>query len=157
MIELKTFKEEVEKMRIAQKRTEDLNALHNNPNAKKNAEAIQQQLEANVDESIRLLNIQLRISPEEISADQNLSNALETSLKGWEAELEVVQKEEVDQAIIDAKTENKSQRLQMLEGREAELKKMIGDAKEKLGVVNTRVKSTAFGDQVNKIVNEAQP
>jgi len=161
MIELKPFKEQAQKLRIAQKRREDL--LRQTPYSPElersltDADEICKQMEEEFDQTLVLLDKQLRISPEQVSADQNLSNALEASIKGWQQELEMVQKEQVDQAITDAKADGKSQRYEMLTKREKELSEMIADAEAKLGRVNGRVANPAFANSVNNIVNQAKP
>lgn len=160
MIELKPFKEQAQKLRLAQKRRDDLLKERVwSPELERSltdAEEICTHLEAEFDQVLAELDKQLRISPEQVSADQNLIIALEASIKGWKQELEIVQKEQVDQAITDAQAEGKSQRYEMLTKREKELSEMIADAEAKLGRVNGRVVNAAFANSVNNIVNQAK-
>jgi hypothetical protein len=98
-----------------------------------------------------------RIEPEKVEADQNFKGALEVSLEGWKSELNLIQKEQIDQAIIDAKEGARSNRYIALEKREKDLLSMINDANEKLGTVSERVVNAAFSNQVSSIVNAAKP
>lgn len=98
-----------------------------------------------------------RIAPEQVDADTNLLTALEISLSAWSAELELMQKELIDQAIIDAKSGAKSNRYVVLEKREAELKNLIAEAEQKLGRVSERMLSPGFGNSVQQIVNNLKP
>lgn len=98
-----------------------------------------------------------RIAPEQVDADTSFVAKLEDSVKTWNQELEMIQKELIDQAIIDGKQGEKSSRYVTLEKREVYLKKTIMEAEQKLGKVTERMMSPAFGNMVNQIVDNAKP
>jgi hypothetical protein len=164
MIELKQFAFQVEQLRMADERYDDLMeraAFANKEEDMKAAENVREmrrQLRVAVDASLKdIKNATHRIAPEQIEADTTLHSALEVSLKGWMQELELIQKETVDQALIDAKAGERSERYNMLEKREKELKVLITEAEPKLGKVAERVVNAAFSNQVSSIVNAAKP
>jgi hypothetical protein len=98
-----------------------------------------------------------RIAPEQINADKTFLASLEASLTGYQEELVVIEKELIDQAIIDSKAGEKSTRYTALEKRERDLKQAIKEANTKLGKVTERIPSPAFSNAVNQIVNEVKP
>jgi hypothetical protein len=69
-----------------------------------------------------------RIVPDQVEADTNFKGALEASLSGWRCEHELIQKELIDQALIDSKAGEKSNRYKALEKRDKDLSRMIADA-----------------------------
>ncbi len=80
----------------------------------------------------------IRITNEQIQADNNLVNGLEQSLTKWEEELSWIQKELIEQAILDARAGARSKRYEALTLREATLKAYIREANNKLGKVAER-------------------
>jgi hypothetical protein len=163
MIDLKTFTEQVHKMRIAQQRKEDLRIQMNthaiiDQKAITDSVQITANLEADVDRAISDIHKQQRITPEQINADAQLNAALENSLKEWNKELEDVQRETVDQALIDAKEGHPSNRYKMLEKREGELKRDIILAEQKLGIVRERVAANpALAGMIGKTLESVRP
>lgn len=115
------------------------------------------ELLAEVNDEAAKLKTVARITPEQVDADTALLTKLEASVNAWKVEYELIQKELIDQAIIDAREGNKSNRYLTLEKREAELKKLIEDGEEKLGKVTGRMMSPGFGNAVHQIVNNAKP
>jgi DNA repair exonuclease SbcCD ATPase subunit len=100
---------------------------------------------------------QIRISSEQIEADNAFLNQLEQSLKDWQNELEWTEKELIDQALIDAKVGARSNRYTALETREKELREMIKEAERKLGMVEQRYNVGSLRDLVNKSLNLIRP
>lgn len=119
--------------------------------------AIIHELLADVNDEAARLKTVARIAPEQVDADTTLLTKLEESVNAWKAEMELIQKELIDQAIIDAKAGVKSSRYDALEKRESDLKKLIEEGDEKLGKVTGRMMSPAFGNAVNQIVNNSKP
>lgn len=164
-LELKSFAFQVEQMRMAQTRYFELSARAKKSkkpedfNNAKNVLEMCKQLEVAVDDSIREFNKNnnIRIAPEQVTADSDFKTALENNLSAWRAELEQVQNQQIEQALIDAKEGHKSARYNALEKREADLKTMIAEANEKMGSVQGRIQSPSFSSAVNQIVNEAKP
>lgn len=115
------------------------------------------QLLADVNEQAEKIKTAARIAPEQVDADTTLLTKLEQSVNAWNAEYELVQKDLIDQAIIDAKEGTKSGRYLALERREADLKKLITEVEEKLGKVTGRMMSPRFGNTVQQIINNAKP
>lgn len=115
------------------------------------------QLLADVNEEAENMKTAARIAPEQVDADTTLLTKLEESVNAWNAEYELIQKELIDQAIIDAKEGTKSSRYLALEKREADLKKLIAEGEEKLGKVTGRMMSPGFGNAVQEIINNAKP
>lgn len=103
------------------------------------------------------LQTQPRIAPEQVEADQTLNSALDTAIKGWTEELELLRKEQVDQAIIDGKAGEKSSRYIALEKREHDLTTFIIDAETKLGRVSNRIASHNFADAIARVVSSSVP
>jgi hypothetical protein len=140
--ELKAFVFQVEQMRMAQVRLDDLN----NGSSSETAEAIphitemKRQLEISVDDSVKEFNKNsaARIAPEQVNVDTDFKAALESNLTKWQTELEYIQNEQVEQAIIDAKQGQKSARYEALIKREGDLKNMIHGAHVKMGSVQDR-------------------
>jgi SMC interacting uncharacterized protein involved in chromosome segregation len=170
-LELKSFAFQVEQMRMAQRRLEQLKngASSESDNAIEQMTEMKRQLETVVDDSIKGYNDHFtylyatgeqpvaRISPEQVDADQSFREALEKSLIGWKGELEMIQSDQIEQAIIDAHANGKSVKYLQLEEREKELKSKISEAEQKLGKVSGRVgASPAFSNAVNKVVNGAK-
>lgn len=112
---------------------------------------------AEVNEEAEKMKTVARVAPEQVDADTNLLTKLEESLNAWNAEYQLIQKELIDQAILDAKEGTASNRYKVLETREADLKKLIAEAEEKLGKVSGRMLSPGFGNTVQQIVNNAKP
>lgn len=115
------------------------------------------ELLAQVNEQAEALKTAARIAPEQVDADTTLLNKLEESVNAWNAEYELIQKELIDQAIIDAKEGTKSSRYLALEKREADLKKLIVEGEEKLGKVAGRIISPEFGNTIQQVVNNLKP
>lgn len=164
MNDLKSFAFQVEQMRMAQTRCDDLTARIQKCGKPEDYKAwgdvtkMKRQLENAVDASLaEIKKDSVRIAPEQVDADTNLLSALETSVNAWSAELEVIQKELIDQAIIDAKSGEKSSRYLTLEKRESDLKKLIAEADEKLGKVTDRMMSPGFGNTVQQIIDNVKP
>jgi hypothetical protein len=82
--------------------------------------------------------METRITNEQIQADNNLVNALEAAIKGWEMELAWVEKELIEQSLIDARAGERSYRYLNLEIREKALKGYLEEARGKLGKVAER-------------------
>ncbi|MBT1702936.1 hypothetical protein KK060_06575 [Fulvivirgaceae bacterium PWU20] len=172
-LELKSFMFQVEQMRMAQIRESELKEQvdkYANVELTKSlwdVREMKRQLETVVDHSIRDFNkglvygagpnpLAVRIAPEQEAADTDFKTALEQNLKTWEAELQQVQKEIVDQAIIDVKDGQRSDNYYALEKRETELKDNISVAKTKLNMVQERVQSPLFANTINEIVTSAK-
>jgi hypothetical protein len=159
MIELKHFAFQVEQLRTAMLRYDELIAQAEQFKTPVDLKAAEQmvemirQLGIAVDQSLVLISKQPRIAPEQIEADVKFSSALEASLDGWKKELEKLQVQIMEQAIIDSKAGEKSQLYTDLEKNESDLKTSIASAEQKLGKVSERVTSPAFSNQVNQIVN----
>ena len=115
------------------------------------------ELIADVNDEAAKITQTVRITPEQVDADTNLLTKLEASVNAWAAELELIEKELIDQALIDAKEGAKSNRYLTLEKRESDLKKLIAEGEEKLGRVSGRMISPGFGNTVQQIVNNAKP
>jgi hypothetical protein len=80
-----------------------------------------------------------RITPEQQAADKAFVDNLETHLKKWQVELAWIEKELIDQALIDGKAgHGKSNRYITLEKAEADLKEKVSNASAKLGLINER-------------------
>jgi hypothetical protein len=159
-IELKAFAFQVEQMRMAQTRLEDLlnGSSRESDQAITHIKEMKRQLERVVDGSVKEFKTgnEIRIAPEQVDADQALHNALENSLTQWRDELNQVQASQIDQAISDSKAGAKSDAYIKLEEREKELTKMIAEAEQKLGKVSERVQSPSFNSAVNQILNQAK-
>jgi hypothetical protein len=152
MIELKNFAFQVEQMRMAQKRIEDLHDMAIvDVKAIEDMNEMSRQLEIVVDDSLKLINNQLQHSAQYITVEIGFQDA---QLKLSQDELEAIQKESVDQAIIDAKAGAKSQRYIMLEQREIELKKQIAEREKELGITPA---SPTFASAVSQVVNSVKP
>ncbi len=80
----------------------------------------------------------LRITNEQIQADNNLVNGLEQSMKDWEMELAWIERDLIEQSLIDIGEGRRSARYLALETREKALKKYLQEAREKLGKVVER-------------------
>jgi vacuolar-type H+-ATPase subunit E/Vma4 len=109
-----------------------------------------------VAEDLKSAGVPARIDPAQVEADNNFTGILEVALKGFRTELELIERELIDQALIDAREGGKGNRYIALEKRERDLKQAIKEAEEKLGKVAERVASPAFSRQVNQIVNGAK-
>lgn len=79
-----------------------------------------------------------RFTTEQIHADNLLVNKLEQSIKEWEIELSWIEKELIEQALIDSREGMRSNRYLMLETREKNLKGYLKEAHAKLGHVAER-------------------
>lgn len=114
-------------------------------------------LSSAINDQLTTHTITPRIADDQVQADQSFHESLEASLQGWEAELLLIQKEQIDQAVIDAKAGARSSRYIALVKRDKDLQAMIADARTKLGKVSERVANAAFSNQVSNIVNAAKP
>lgn len=152
----KTLATQAEKLMLAAQRKIDLRGYSDSMINETLLEAINM-LGAQISETIKAINGTVRIDPEQIEADSNFQAALEKSLSAWKEELEKVQRDQVEQAIDDARAGNgKSEAYLELEQREKDLKKNISEAEQKLGKVSERVQSPAFNGLVSQIVNNAK-
>jgi hypothetical protein len=75
---------------------------------------------------------------EQVANDGQFVEGLEAKIKEWESELPWLEKELIEQALIDVKQGERSNRYLVLEGREKAVKRYLKDAKEKLGMVAER-------------------
>jgi len=155
MEQLKNLAKQIDHLQRAVQRQIDLIETGQGSDAKLGQ--VIEQLVAQVQQSFDELKNAVRITPEQVSADENFRSALEASLKGWRIELEQNQKEQVDQAINDvADAGQRSEKYFALEAREKELKTLIAEAEQKLGKVTERISSPSFSNTVHKIVNNAK-
>lgn len=79
-----------------------------------------------------------RITTEQIQADNNLLNSLEQSITAWQEELVMIERELIEQSLIDAREGRRSSRYMALELREKVLKNYLDEARTKLGKVADR-------------------
>ena len=105
---------------------------------------------------------QIRIAPEQEQADKNLLHNLNARLADWRTELTWTEKELMEQAIIDGKEGNKSNRYKMLEVNEKNLKANIKNAEDKLASLGERIENPtpsnpAFTGMVNNALNQMKP
>lgn len=75
---------------------------------------------------------------EKMQADSKFLDSLETSIKEWKAELQWLEKELVEQALIDSKEGRRSNRYLVLEARERDVKYYLADAESKIDKVAER-------------------
>ncbi len=75
---------------------------------------------------------------EQMQADSKFLDSLETAIKEWKAELQWLEKELVEQALIDSKEGRRSNRYLVLEARERDVKYYLADAESKIGKVVER-------------------
>jgi predicted HNH restriction endonuclease len=76
---------------------------------------------------------------EQMQADNDFVNTLNKSISDWEAELVFLEKELLEQALIDAKTiGTQSNRYKVLEAREADVKRYLTEGRTKLGHIANR-------------------
>lgn len=160
-LELKTFVFQVEQMRMAQARLADLQsgAARESEDAITHITEMKRQLELSVDQSIKDFNKlnEVRITPEQITADNSFKTSLEQKLSEWEKELEDVQREVMEVALNDVSSGNgRSEKYNQLERLETELKAKINEAYAKLGKVQERIASPGFNNTVNEILNNAK-
>jgi hypothetical protein len=78
------------------------------------------------------------LTTDQMRADNHLVNELEKSITEWTSELTFLEKELVDQALIDARQGTRSNRYRVLEAREADVKSYLKEARKKLGHVVAR-------------------
>lgn len=79
-----------------------------------------------------------RFTTEQMQADSLLVDKLESSIKEWEIELSWIEKELIEQALIDSREGMRSNRYLTLETREKNLKGFLKEAHAKLGHVAER-------------------
>lgn len=147
MIELKTFYEQAQKLRIAQKRRDDLLRYNDDGSVKDQARQawhIARAMEEEFDCTLENLDKQLRIAPEQINADEKLKDALEVSLIENREELEQIKKQMIDQSIIDDREGTTSYRYRMFEKRFMDIQAIILDAENKLAKVSARLAQTGL-------------
>jgi len=175
-LNLTIFSAEVEKMRIAQKRYFE---LMGKAKKSKNSDAFDEarkmlimskELESNVDQMVSVINsfkedlsrpqndpiITPRLATDQITADERFLVKLEDAVEKWKAELELIEKELIDQALIDTKAGERSNRYLALEKREKDLKYSINEANVRLGRVTERVANPVFANQVEEVVSNTK-
>jgi hypothetical protein len=106
---------------------------------------------------------QVRITPEQEQADKNFIHNLKSHIADWKSELEWVERELIDQALLDAKAGQRSARYNSFEKRESDLKAMIEEAQKKVTLyaerptAQTQPFNREFSSLVNNTLNQIKP
>ena len=94
---------------------------------------------------------------EQLQADNKYLNDLEKNIVAWRDELKIIEKELIDQAFIDAKAGERSNRYKALETREATLKGYLREAESRITSVSERYQQGPLSNLINTALNRIRP
>lgn len=90
---------------------------------------------------------------EQLQADNKYLNELELNVIAWRKELCLIEKELIDQAFIDAKAGERSNRYKVLELREADLKRFLREAESRITSISQRYSTGPLSSLMNTALN----
>jgi predicted nucleic acid-binding Zn-ribbon protein len=90
---------------------------------------------------------------EQLINDNKYLNDLETNIIAWRDELKMIEKELIDQALIDTKAGARSNRYIALETREKTLKGYLREAESRITSVSERYEKGPLSGLINTALN----
>jgi hypothetical protein len=97
------------------------------------------------------------LTTEQMQADNTFLDSLESSLKEWKKELVLLEKELIDQALIDSRVGMRSNRYLVMEKREKDLRAYIAEANTRLGLVAERYQNHTLKNLISQSLNHIRP
>lgn len=90
---------------------------------------------------------------EQLQVDNKYLNDLEANIIEWRKELCMIEKELIDQAFIDARQGERSNRYKVLEMREADLKRFLREAESRITSISQRYNTGPLSNLMNTALN----